>query len=314
MKSLLVVLLFALCASIVNGSILSLTLTDEEYAAEHERILAYWTKERMEAAVPIEELLGKDLTQRYLKPKFHNISFEMGGQEVVIPGKPPMIPSKLARIQQTAGRVFGTIDGGNFAASANVIPSGSGDLVITAAHAVFDISKGKYVDNWVFAPGYTSGNSPNGRWTFRRAVVLSQWSDNVPEVMNWDIGMALMGTLNGQHIESVVGSQGIAFNNQRGTFRNIFGYPCNIQNCQSLVTSSGNALEYPDPLYLGEGTPSSGMGGGASGGPTLASYNSGTGEGTQVSVLSFSISTVNNVLWGPYFGNDAQGLYNSVSN
>jgi len=267
----------------------------------------------MEAAVPIEELLEDELLARIKRTSPFNVSFEIG-DEVVIPGVEPDFPNVGARIQQTAGRVFGTIDGGGFAASANVITSNSGDLVITAAHAVFDISKGKYVDNWVFAPGYTNGNSPNGRWTFRRAVVPNQWMNNVPEVMNWDIGMVLMGTVNGQHIQSAVGAQGIAFNNQRGTYRNIFGYPCNIQNCASLITSEGYALKYPDNLYVGEGTPSGGMSGGASGGPVLIDYDSGTGEGTQVSVISFGISTVNNVLWGPYFGNDAQGLYNSVNN
>jgi len=209
--------------------------------------------------------------------------------------------------------VFGTINGGNFVGSGNVVTSNSGDLVVTAAHCVYDIGRGKFVDNFVFAPGYNQGSSPFGRWTIRRAVVAREWMDDVPEVMNWDVGYVLMGTLNGRNIESVVGSQNIAFNNQRGTYRNIFGYPCNIQNCEAIVESEGTALKYPDPKFLGEGTPSRGMGGGASGGPTLTNFDSDSGRGTQVSVLSFSISTVQNVLWGPYFGDDAEGLYNSVN-
>jgi len=56
------------------------------------------------------------------------------------------------------------------------------------------------------------------------------------------------------------------------------------------------------------------MGGGASGGPTLIDFDPSEGSGTQVSVLSFSINTVPNVLWGPYFGNDAKALYDSVNN
>jgi len=143
MTRFLIQVLFAvLCGSLVSASFVSLTLTDEEYAAEHERILAYWTKERMEAAVPIEELLKDELLARIKRTSPNNVSFEIG-DEVVIPGVEPDFPNVGARIQQTAGRVFGTIDGGGFAASANVITSNSGDLVITAAHAVFDISKGK---------------------------------------------------------------------------------------------------------------------------------------------------------------------------
>jgi len=305
-----IVVILTVLATFVNSSYVSLSLSDQEWADEHQRILAYWTKERMESAVPIEELLKDQLEKRLHRTLSSNFTFPIG-QPLTIYGKNPSSPTD-SLVHQTAGRVFGTIDGGNFVGSGNVIASTNNDIVVTAAHCVYDISRGKFVDNFVFAPGYDRGNSPFGRWTFRRAVVRREWIDDVPEVMNWDVGYALMGTLNGQHIANVVGSQSIAFNNQRGTYRHIFGYPCNIQNCEALIESEGTALVYPDPKFLGEGTPSRGMGGGASGGPTLANFDTDTGRGTQVSVLSFSISTVQNVLWGPYFGNDARDLYNSI--
>jgi hypothetical protein len=55
------------------------------------------------------------------------------------------------------------------------------------------------------------------------------------------------------------------------------------------------------------------MTGGASGGPWFQEFDEGTGLGVQNSVNSYKINLIPTWMFGPYFGADAQDLYNRAS-
>jgi hypothetical protein len=54
------------------------------------------------------------------------------------------------------------------------------------------------------------------------------------------------------------------------------------------------------------------MTGGASGGPWFQQFSEATGSGTQNSVNSFKYNFSDRWMFGPYFGSDAQNLYNAA--
>jgi hypothetical protein len=54
------------------------------------------------------------------------------------------------------------------------------------------------------------------------------------------------------------------------------------------------------------------MTGGSSGGPWMLSFNESTGLGTQNSVNSFKYNFAPNWMLGPYFGNEAQAVYQAA--
>jgi hypothetical protein len=54
------------------------------------------------------------------------------------------------------------------------------------------------------------------------------------------------------------------------------------------------------------------MTGGASGGPWFRAFSEATGAGTVNSVNSYKINLFPNWMFGPYFGVDAQNLYNQA--
>ncbi|MFB9205145.1 hypothetical protein ACFFV7_28385 [Nonomuraea spiralis] len=54
--------------------------------------------------------------------------------------------------------------------------------------------------------------------------------------------------------------------------------------------------------------------GGASGGAWMPNLNESTGLGTQNSVNSFTYNFALNWMFGPYFGNEAQAVYQAAQN
>ncbi|CAF0936051.1 unnamed protein product [Didymodactylos carnosus] len=222
--------------------------------------------------------------------------------------------NKRGLMAYTTGKVFWSEGNGWYGeCSGSVTKSDNADLIITAAHCVYDDTTGFRTDkNWVFVPQYTNGNAPFGIWPARYQTILASYSEN--KDYNDDVGMVLLSTVNGQHIQDVVGSQNVAFNLPRDTIIYSFGYPKNLANGETLQYCSGQALDSVwGNGYIGQTIPCL-MGGGCSGGPWLQDYNPDTGIGYQVSVNSFQISNIPNYMNGPYFDDDISDLYDGVTN
>ncbi|HIV58522.1 MAG TPA: peptidase, partial [Candidatus Stackebrandtia faecavium] len=54
------------------------------------------------------------------------------------------------------------------------------------------------------------------------------------------------------------------------------------------------------------------MTGGSSGGPWFVDFDESTGTGLQASVNSFGYTFLPDTMFGPYFGDDAEALYNTA--
>jgi hypothetical protein len=144
-------------------------------------------------------------------------------------------------------------------------------------------------------------------------MATPQWV--ATEDINFDVGAAVVNTLNGQSLTDVVGAQGVAFNQARGQNMYAFGYPAAAPyDGSKLIYCSGRVFN--DFLLSNDIGMTCNMTGGSSGGPWFLSFNEGTGSGVQNSVNSFRYVFLGLLdpgwMFGPYFGADAQNLYNTA--
>ncbi len=210
-------------------------------------------------------------------------------------------------VTRTVGRVFFTFTGRTASCSGTVITSGNKSVVMTAGHCVK--LQGSWHTNWTFVPGYNNGNAPYGTWTAKKTMATPQWAAS--ENISFDVGAAVVNPLNGQLLTDVVGGQGIAFNQARGQNMYAFGYPAAAPyDGSKLIYCSGRVFN--EFLGTGDIGMTCNMTGGSSGGPWFLQFAESTGLGTQNSVNSFKYNFAPFWMFGPYFGADAQNLYNSA--
>jgi V8-like Glu-specific endopeptidase len=303
------------------------------------RIAAYWTRERMRDAVP---LTVEPPASRAAQPTAG--SEQRAGEPILIAGEPPAgagpstpprsselaldsergatasgggpIPFTSAELTDTTsfptsthGIAFLKLGKSRYSCSATVVQSATQSVLLTAGHCVHGGGKrSTWASNLLFAPGYQDKLAPFGRWTARRLFTTKGWRKRARFAD--DIGAAALN-LNpaGQTAESVVGSRGVAFNLPREQAYRAYGYPIEPApkfDGESLWTCESQ-FGYTDPLPEPRGVPQSGigcdMGGGASGGSWVV------GDAYVNSSTSFGYPFLDNVVFGPYYGNAAAKVY-----
>ncbi|MEU3463651.1 peptidase [Streptomyces sp. NPDC006733] len=290
-------------------------------AAAQQRVGAFWTADRMRAAVPLDLL---PVTAGALRAPV-----DRGRETVVAPTRassatpraatPASVAGPMAfpnaggpwsgggAIVTTSGRVFFTFQGRNASCSGDAVTSQNASLVITAGHCVK--YQGSWHTNWTFVPGYHDGQAPYGTWTAAKTLATSQWASS--ESMNYDVGAAVVNPLNGRRLTEVVGAQGLKFNGGYNQAMYAFGFPAAAPyDGTRLDYCSGNTSK--DFLLTTDHGMSCNMTGGSSGGPWFSSFDEATGTGLQTSVNSFGYTFLPNRMFGPYFGTVVQTFYNQA--
>ncbi|MBX6382928.1 MAG: peptidase [Microbispora sp.] len=215
-------------------------------------------------------------------------------------------------VATTTGRVFFTVasgpDAGRSAScSGTAVTSANKSVVITAGHCVK--LNGVFHANWVFVPGYDKGNRPYGTWPATTLLTTAQW--NSGENMDYDIAAAVVAPQGGKSLTDVVGGQGVAFNQPRGRQTYAFGYPAGAPyDGSTLVYCSGRTFD--DSFSSRDQGLSCGMTGGSSGGPWFMGFDTRTGTGLLNSVNSFKYTFAPYWMFGPYFGPEAEAVYNAA--
>jgi V8-like Glu-specific endopeptidase len=210
-------------------------------------------------------------------------------------------------VTRTAGRVFFTYQGRTASCSGNAVTSANKSTVLTAGHCVK--MQGAWHTNWVFVPGYHDGQRPYGTWAAAKTLSTPQWTAS--EDINYDIGAAVVAPLDGQRLTDVVGGQGLAFNTGYNKAMYSFGFPAAAPyDGEKFIYCSGTTFR--DFLLSGDHGLTCNMTGGSSGGPWFTRFDEATGTGLQSSVNSFKYNFLPNAMYGPYFGADAQNLYQSA--
>lgn len=277
-----------------------------------ERALAFWTPQRMREATPLD-LLTVD------RSDVRAPALRTGKATVVAPSVPASTAGPLAfphgggpwsgggAVTKTAGRVFFSYQGRTASCSGNAVTSANKSTVITAGHCVK--MEGAWHTNWVFVPGYHDGQRPYGTWAASKTLSTPQWTAS--EDINYDIGAAVVAPLDGKKLTDVVGGQGLAFNTGYNKAMYSFGFPAAAPyNGEKFIYCSGTTTR--DFLLSNDHGLTCNMTGGSSGGPWFTQFSEATGTGLQSSVNSFKYNFFPNSMYGPYFGADAQNLYQSA--
>lgn len=284
-------------------------------AEEHREVTSYWTPERMESAIPMDRLLDRDAREVRVA------AVEKGIPEVIKATKPALLDDILpldfpesggpwtggGEVVQTTGRVFFNFDGQPASCSGSAVTSANESVVITAGHCVK--YEGSWHTDWVFVPGYDNGERPYGTWSAAQTLTTPQWEAS--EDLNYDIGAAVVNPLDGRTLTDVVGGQGIAFNQERNQDMYSFGYPAaDPYDGESLIYCSGSTIT--DPLLSDDHGLACDMTGGSSGGPWFLDFDESSGTGALASVNSFGYVFLPGYMFGPYFGDEAQDLYEAA--
>ncbi|MFI6483952.1 trypsin-like serine peptidase [Nonomuraea sp. NPDC050663] len=296
-------------------------------AADQRRVLAYWTPERMAAALPIKLLdeLHKTLDGDGLLSGLSNRT-GLGAAPELANGVTKVTPRRQSArpqtttfgsrwvtggaVAKTTGRVFLTLDGVDFVCSAGTVKSANKDVVVTAGHCVKD-GRGVWAENWTFVPGYIEGGDrPYGTFTARRMFVAGPWSRSADD--SYDIAMVALNKYGGKHVADAVGTQDIAFNAGRGGQVFGFGYPADPPyDGERLIYCAGRVRDDPHGATRDQGLGCD-MTAGSSGGPWMSGFNASTGRGTVMSVSSFKYSDDRETMYGPYFGDAAKALFGTA--
>jgi hypothetical protein len=147
---------------------------------------------------------------------------------------------------KTVGKLFFTANGKQHECTGNVVESGNRDTISTAGSCLYfrenDGDQGVYVSEASFVPGYNKGDRPYGTWTVRAMAVTTSWLEAPPGIATNDAGFAVLNTLNGQHVQDVVGGSPTQFNRPVGSSNVlVVGYEAGetaTTNCNGNIEAS----------------------------------------------------------------------------
>jgi hypothetical protein len=300
--------------------------------SEHQRIVDFWTHERVAQAKPRDFVRnpGGGYSPAARSPGG-------GGGSSVVTGASW---TKGGAIDGSVGKVLFAMDGSYWVCSATVVTdSASGrSIVLTAGHCVYDEANGVFGTNWTFIPDYDAAPAPlsssssaycndtlYGCWTATALTVHDGYASaggfNDQAVL-YDWGFAVLG--NGGKTNTLVetvldnaytgpGTQAITFGFQTfGTVGHAFGYPASGKyKGNDLVYCKGPVDGDPynaNATYRMNGCK---MTGGSSGGGWLYGFNETSGYGTLFSVNSYGYSGVS-AMHGPFFNGFTQATYDAA--
>lgn len=157
----------------------------------------------------------------------------------------------------------------------------SGNVMLTAAHCLYDTTNNRWYSNWVFAPAYRYGSAPYGTFAATNCWVLTTWvnlsgSYSINSWTRHDVGVCKMGRNSaGVTLNSAVGWMGREWNASYVRHFHVLGYPFKNYNNETL-TDAGRYLRTCVSESFQQTTETRGTGcnygGGISGGPWMTKY------------------------------------------
>jgi hypothetical protein len=333
--------LFAVVA-LVLGTVPLLAFSDgpNQARSEHERIVEFWTPERVAKAVPRDFVLDPG-SGRVVPAKGKPSGTPGGGNggggtdSAVVSGDSW---NGGGAIDGASGKLLFAMDGSYWVCSASVIDDGSSAdngsaIILSAAHCVYDETNGAFATNWMFIPDYDASPAPlNTSGTFCDSTLYGCWTaeemavhDGYASAGSFDVALPYdfgvvrvgLGGLSGvAELDDVVAEQSYDFSGPVTLDGSVsgyaFGYPAEKKwNGTDLIYCAGPIDGDPynsDETYrLNECK----LNGGSSGGPWLAPFNETTGSGTVISVNSYGYRGIN-AMHGPFLNADTQTVYTAA--
>lgn len=183
--------------------------------------------------------------------------------------------------------------------TASVVASPGGDLLVTAAHCVYD-GRGSR-SGLRFAPGYFDGHAPYGIWQVADVFVDDQWTES-PDPDD-DVAFVSVRPLHGRPIEELTGAHPLGVGYGPVNRVKVTGYP---SDGDRPVSCSGLSSPQSATQMRIE---CDGITGGTSGGPWT------TGNGSVIGVIGGYQrgGHTASVSYSPRFGDRVQALYDTAT-
>lgn len=307
----------------------------DDARAEHQRIIEFWTPERVAQAVPRHFVLDPGtghFSPSKGKPPGTPGGGGGGGDSSVVTGASW---KQGGEIDGASGKVLFAMGGSHYVCSAAVIvdTNTTRSLILTAAHCVYDESNGQFATNWMFIPDYddqpapltTSGSfcedTTYGCWTASEMAVHSGYTTAGgfnADAVQYDFAVVAVG--GGGHsttaqLDATVNAQQYSFSavpTDGTTTGHAFGYPAQKRwKGNDLIYCAGpidtDPLNNDDTYRLNECK----LNGGSSGGPWLAPFTESSGSGTVTSVNSYGYNGIN-AMHGPILNGHTQAVYDAA--
>lgn len=208
------------------------------------------------------------------------------------------------------GRLSFSTPGGTSYCSGTSI---SGNVMVTAAHCVYDSTNNRWYSNWVFAPAYRNGSAPYGTFAATTCWVLNTWINlsGSYSINTWaphDVAVCRMGTNSaGRTLNSAVGWSGRQWNWPYARHYHDLGYPFNDYN-NAVLPEAGLYLRTCVAESFQQTTETRGMGcnlgGGISGGPWMIGYAPNVASGAVDGVNSGIFIGTQNIYAGRFNSNN----------
>ena len=219
------------------------------------------------------------------------------------------LPAQTVYPHKWVGRLSFSVPGGTSYCSGTAI---SNNVMLTAAHCLYDSTNNVWYNNWVFTPAYRNGSAPYGTFPATVCWVMPAWINLAGgyAINTWarhDVGVCTMGTNTaGQTLNNAVGWMGRQWNYPYVRHFHDLGYPFRNYN-DALITDAGKYLRTCAAESFQQTTETRGMGcnwsRGISGGPWMTAYAPNVVSGYADGVNSgFFIGTQN--LYGARFNNN----------
>lgn len=306
--------------------------------AEHQRIVDFWTAERVAKAIP-REFVFDPATGRFL-PAHHRPDHggrPGGGGGGGGDGDSETVTGASwesgGAVTETTGKVLFALGADYFVCSASLVDdTATGySVVLTAAHCVYDNEgTGQFAENWMFIPNYDASPAPltttgsfctqteHGCWTATALVVHDGFASAGgfnSQAITHDFAFAVLapGGHSGNTMAEGLGTQDIAFTSvSRGTQVFAFGYPhASPYNGTDLVYCAGG-VGFDNRLANLTYKLRCDMTGGSSGGPWYSSFDKTTGTGTAISLNSYRYLGGSD-MYGPKFNSNTQAVYGAAN-
>jgi V8-like Glu-specific endopeptidase len=240
-----------------RGRVQAVTLVD---TGSGPRSTSYWTPARMEFATPLDRRASDAEA-----------------------GPPSGVP--VAR-GGAGSRVVGALffdggGGGSHYCTASVIRTAKKNLLLTAAHCLYNPNTHEWHSHIVFVPKYSQGNRPYGTWPVWLMVVDKRWMDHGDPDL--DFGFAAVQVMGGRRIADVVGSNQLLIHQDYTNKVLVTGYPAKsnypADRPISCVTRTYREAKYQLRFDC------HGFYGGTSGSPWFKTYDRRTQSGYVIGVI-----------------------------
>ena len=294
---------------------------------EHERIIAFWTPERVAKAVP-RDFVYDPATKRFALAGKPGGGGGGGGSTSVTGSSWTGGGEVLAN----TGKVLFAMGSSYYVCSAAVVDDNNANrsIILTAGHCVWDPATG-FSTNWIFIPEYdtlparltTSGSFCSGTkwgcWTASSLVASDVFAGEpgfTTTATLHDYAFAVVGAggHNSTQLDATVGSQPIAYSAlSAGTNTWLFGYPASGKYKGNDLVYSRGSLGFDTNTGNQTYRVTSNMTGGSSGGPWFAPFvgTTGVGTGTLVSVNSYGYGGVT-AMFGPILNSETSAMFSAA--